>query len=78
MQEDEGAIATLPQSGKGSEGGEEAIQCIANYWAGNDTTELANCNDPDAHPPNFDRDLGLAMEQLPEGLDRKSLWQIIF
>jgi len=28
--------------------------------------------------PVFDHELGLAMEKLPDGMDRKSLWQIIF
>jgi len=29
-------------------------------------------------PPVLDDELGLAMEKLPEGIDRRSLWQIIF
>lgn len=57
--------------GKEEKEGEAAQQCFANYWMGN-----AGSNE-DGHPPEYDGELGLAMEKLPEGVDRKSLWQII-
>jgi len=47
------------------------VQCYANYC-------LENAQQLDSSdPPVLDNDLGLAMEKLPEGMDRKSLWHII-
>jgi hypothetical protein len=46
-------------------------QCFADYWMEND-----GGNDR-IQPPEYNRELGLAVEKLPDGLDLNSLWQII-
>lgn len=76
MQEDanEGTVLhRSQQSGKDKEtsDAEAIVSCLANYRMMEDGANGMN----DAHPPEFDKDLGLAIEKLPVGLERKTLWQ---
>jgi len=62
----------LDRGANNDEDDEARVQCYANYCLENAGQSVSN------DPPVLDNELGLAMEKLPEGMDRKSLWQIIF
>ncbi len=47
------------------------VRCFANYL-------LENMESAYGHQPEFDGSIGLAMEKMPHGVSRKSLWQISF
>ena len=48
----------------------EHVQCFADYWMGNERSDCDN-------PPEFNAELGLAMEKTKESASFNSLWQII-
>lgn len=50
---------------------DEGAHCFANYLLGE--LELQSCEQSE-----FDRSIGLAMEKLPIGVNRLSLWQLSF
>ncbi|XP_046639809.1 Bardet-Biedl syndrome 5 protein homolog [Daphnia pulicaria] len=52
---------------------DEGVRCFTNYLQ-TDYMDSVSCG----HPPEFDRTIGLAMEKLPSGVNRNTLWQIIF
>lgn len=58
-----------PEQDEKEDGG---VQCFANYLLEN--WDSKTCN----HQTELDRSIGLAMEKLPNGVSRKSLWHLNF
>ncbi|KAI9554025.1 hypothetical protein GHT06_019297 [Daphnia sinensis] len=61
---------SMPLTHKG-EMQDQGVRCFANYLQ-------PDCFNSGGHPPEFDKSIGLAMEKLPKGVSRNSLWQITF
>ncbi|KAK4008166.1 hypothetical protein OUZ56_013315 [Daphnia magna] len=52
---------------------DQGVRCFANYLQPDCFNSISG-----DHPPEFDKSIGLAMEKLPKGVNRNSLWKITF
>nr|CAH0113760.1 unnamed protein product [Daphnia galeata] len=62
----------VPESSQ-EEKEDEGVRCFTNYLQTDYMDSISF-----GHPPEFDRTIGLAVEKLPNGVDRNTMWQIIF